>query len=66
MYSCDSILLEWEMCQEKLVEKIKTHILCLIIFFPRKSYRLLGKLSYGQTGHRRQSNKAHALCMLDI
>ena len=31
--------LEWEMFQTKVVEKIKTHILCSVIFF-RKSYRL--------------------------
>ena len=26
-------LLEWKMFQTKVVEKIKTHILCLITFF---------------------------------
>jgi hypothetical protein len=31
--------LEWEMFQTKVVEKIKTHILCSITFF-RKSHRL--------------------------
>jgi hypothetical protein len=29
--------LEWEMFQTQVVEKIKTHILCSIIFSPRKS-----------------------------
>ena len=31
-------LLEWEMFQEKFVEKIKTHILCSITSPPPKSY----------------------------
>jgi hypothetical protein len=33
------LFLEWETFQITVVEKIKTHILCLITFFP-KSYRL--------------------------
>ena len=32
--------LEWEIFQTKVLEKIKTHILCLVIFFLQKSYRL--------------------------
>jgi hypothetical protein len=28
-------LLEWEMFQIKVVEKIKTHILCSVTFFPK-------------------------------
>ena len=33
--------IEWEMFQTNLVEKIKTHILCSVTFFPpRKSCRL--------------------------
>jgi hypothetical protein len=27
--------LEWEMFQTKFVEKIKIHILCSVIFFPK-------------------------------
>jgi hypothetical protein len=34
------IFLELEMLQTNLVEKIKTHILCSVIFFFRKSCRL--------------------------
>jgi hypothetical protein len=37
------LFLEWEMFQTKVVEKIKTHILCSIIFF-RKSCRLRGNV----------------------
>ena len=32
--------LEWEMFQTKVVEEIKTHILCWVFFFFRKSCRL--------------------------
>jgi hypothetical protein len=61
------IFLEWEMFQTNVVEKIKAHILCSVTFFP-KSFpfmRKCGKISCRQTGHRRQCNTAHALCMLD-
>ena len=33
------LFLEWEMLQTKIIEKIKTHILCSITFLNRKSYR---------------------------
>jgi hypothetical protein len=58
--------LEWEMCQTKVVEKIKTHILCSIIFF-RKSCRLWDNVeNYGTARQATwQYNTAHALCMLD-
>jgi len=36
--------LEREMFQTILVEKIVTHILCSLIFFPRKSCRLWDKV----------------------
>jgi hypothetical protein len=32
--------LEWEIFQTKVIEKIKTHILCSVTFLPRKSRRL--------------------------
>jgi hypothetical protein len=58
--------LEWEMFETKVVEKVKTHISCLIHFF-RKSCRLWDNVEK----HRRvgqatdlQYNTAHALCML--
>ena len=44
------------MFQTKVVEKIKTHILCSITFF-RKSYGLwdnVGKICYSSAGHVRQ------------
>jgi len=44
------------MFQTKVVQKIKSHILCSVTF-PRKSCRLwdnLGKIWYSRTGHRWQ------------
>jgi len=30
--------LEWEMFQKKIVKKIKTHILCSVIFFENRAF----------------------------
>jgi len=50
--------LDWEMFQTKVVEKIKTDILCSVNYFiVRKSCRLWDNVEitlYNQTGHRRQ------------
>ena len=49
--------LEWEMFQTKVVQKIKTHILCSITFFFRKSYCFwdnVEKYCRGGAGHRWQ------------
>ena len=43
--------LEWEMFQTKVVEKIKTHILCSIIFFFRKSWRNMVELVRNVVAH---------------
>jgi hypothetical protein len=57
--------LEWEMFQTKVVEKIKTHILCSVTFF-LNSYRLWDKMEkYGTAGQATDDNMAHAYCMLD-
>jgi len=52
-----------ELFQTKVVEKIKTYILCSITFF-RKSCRVweCRKTLYS---HRWKFNTVHALCMLD-
>ena len=56
--------LEWEMFQTKVVEKIKTHILCSIPFL-RKSYRLWDNVEkYCRAGQATDDNMAHALCMI--
>ena len=34
-------------------------------FENRAVYEIIGEVWYSQTGHRRQYNTAHALCMLD-
>jgi hypothetical protein len=56
------------MFRTKVVEKIKTHILCSVTLF-RKSCRLWDNVEkYGtarQTGHRWQYYPAHALCVPD-
>ena len=56
---------EWEIFQRKVVEKIKTHILCSVTFF-RKSLRLWDNLEkHCRAGQNTDGNKAHAHCMLD-
>ena len=58
--------LEWEMFQTKVVEKIKTHILCSVTFF-KKSYRLWDNVEkYGTAGQTAVDNMAYALCVLVI
>ena len=53
------------MFQIKVVERIKTHILCQYPFF-RKSYRLLDNVEkYGKAGQDTDENMAHAHCILD-
>jgi hypothetical protein len=50
-------ILEWEMFPTKVVEKIITHILCSIIFFPEKSYRLWDNVGkYGTAGQATDDN----------
>ena len=57
--------LYWEMFQAKIVEKIKTHILCSVTFFPRKSWRLWENVENCDTATQAtDDNTAHALCML--
>jgi len=52
------------MFQTKVVEKIKTHILCSITFF-RKSCRLGDNIEkYCTAGKPTDNNMAHAHCML--
>ena len=60
--------LKWETFQIKVVDKIKTQILCSVTFSPRKSYRLWHNVEkYGtrRAGQATQDNTAHALCVLD-
>jgi hypothetical protein len=56
------------MFQAKVVEKIKTHILCSVTskFFFRKSCRLLDNMEkLCTTGQATEKDMAHAPCMLD-
>jgi len=53
------------MLQTKIVEKIKTHILCSVTSF-RKSCRLWDNVEkYCRAGQAADDNMAHAHCMLD-
>jgi hypothetical protein len=54
--------LEWGMFQTKAVEKIKTHILCSIPFFPKIAYRLWDNVeNYGTARHSTDDNTEHVL-----
>jgi hypothetical protein len=53
------------MFQTKIVEKIKTHILCSVTFF-RKSFRLRDNVKkYGRGRQVRDDNMTHAHCAVD-
>ena len=57
--------LEWEMFQIKVVQKIKTHILCSVTFL-RKSCRLWDNVEkYNRVGQATDDNMTHAHCVLD-
>jgi hypothetical protein len=56
---------KWEMFQTKVVEKIKTRILCSVSIF-RKSCRLWDNVEkYCIAGEATDESMAHAQCMLD-
>jgi hypothetical protein len=58
--------LEWEMFQTKVVEQLKTHILCSIFLFLRN--RAVYEITwdkYRRAGRTTYDNMAHAHCMLD-
>jgi len=58
--------LECGMCQTKVVEKIKTHVLYTVTIFFRKSCRLGDNVDkYCGAGQATDDNMAHANCMLD-
>ena len=58
--------LEWEMFQTKVVEKMKTYILCSIFFFTENLviYEIMCK-NIVQRDKATFNNAAHAHCMLD-
>jgi hypothetical protein len=69
IYVCDHIsyfFLEWEMFQTKVVDKIKTHILCSIHCFFHKSFHLWDNVKkYGRYAQATDDNMAHAHCVLN-
>jgi hypothetical protein len=62
-----ALLIEWEIFQLKIVQKIRTQILYSIyIFFFRKSCRLWDNVGkYCRVGQATDDNIAHAHCILD-
>jgi hypothetical protein len=55
-----------EMFHTELVQNTKTHILCSVTFFFRKSRRLRDNVEkYCRAGQATDGNMAHAHCMLD-
>ena len=53
------------MFQTKFVEKIKTYILCCVIFFfYRAVFEIICK-NYCAAGQAKDENMGHARCMLD-
>jgi hypothetical protein len=60
-----SVILRMRNVKDKVVEKIKTHILCSVTF-SRKSCRLWDDLEkHCRAGQAADDNMAHAHCMLD-
>jgi hypothetical protein len=56
LWYVSEFFLEWEMFQTKVVQKIKTHILCSITF-SRKSYRLWDNVeNYGRARQATDDN----------
>ena len=57
-------VVEWEMFQTNVVEKIKIYILCSITFFP--PWKLWDKVGeYCRAGQVTDDNMAHVYCMMD-
>jgi hypothetical protein len=57
--------LEWEMFQSRVVEKIKTHILCLVTFSLKSCCLWDNVEKYGRARQATDENMAHAHYMLD-
>ena len=58
-------LLEWEMFQIKVLEKIKTHILCSVTFYRNLCLFKNNVEKYCTAGQATDDNMAHAHFMLD-
>ena len=57
--------LEWEMFRAKVVEEIKTHILCSLIFFFGNLLVCDNVEKHCSAGQAADNNIAHAHCMRD-
>ena len=56
--------LEWEMLQTKVVQKIKTHILCSVTFSENRAV-WDNVRKYCRVGQATDDNMAHVRCMPD-
>jgi hypothetical protein len=56
--------LVWEMLQTRVVDKIKTHILSSVTFFPKSCCSWDNVEKYYRTRQASNDNMAHAHCML--
>ena len=57
--------LEWEMFQAQFVEKIKTHILCSVTFFPKIVSLWDNVEKYCRTRQATSDSIAYAFCIPD-
>jgi hypothetical protein len=53
------------MFQAKVVDKIKTHILCSVIFFFNRAVHEVMWKNMVRVGQAKDDNMAHAHCVLD-
>jgi len=65
MIICGTIILRMRNFSDKIVEKIKTHILCSMTFFNNPTVNDI-KSKIIVEPERPQNSKAHVHCMLDI
>jgi len=57
--------LEWEMFQTKVVEKLKTHILCFVTFSKNIAVYEIMQEIYNTAGQATDDDMPHAHCVLD-
>ena len=60
------LFLEWEMFQTKPVEKMKTHILCLIIFFENSAVYEITWKNLAEPWQATEDNMPQVHYMLDV
>ena len=53
------------MFQAKVVDKTRTHVLCLITFFSSENRAVYEDVGHGRAGEAADDNREHALFLLD-